>query len=260
MEKLSERIHESVRSIMSRCRPMTNCYAMGVVERATRVWTAGDSFIFSYEDHGVNRLVYFAEDEGKLSELLKLPQEDVCFVEFMTRDPKENGERLGEAGFVPCARMMRLVNPDCRQLNGDALALGDGDRGALADRTAAHEINQCLWSTFRTEISHLLTDEELAAEIGKGHTRIHRDSSGRIDAILQADVMPKKFYINQIVNQGDRRNIHAMLQTELAEYTSNGGKYLYAWVEDDNIGSQKFHGKYGMKHDGMWSMIYTNKR
>lgn len=39
-----------------------------------------------------------------------------------------------------------------------------------------------------------------------------------------------------------------------------GGKYLYAWVEAFNVASVKFHEKYGMKHDGMWSMIYSIER
>ena len=72
--------------------------------------------------------------------------------------------------------------------------------------------------------------------------------------------MPKKFYINQVVNQGERKTIHAILLNRLEAYTNAGGKYLYAWVEDKNTASLKFHEKYGMKHDGMWSMIYSIER
>ena len=119
------------------------------------------------------------------------------------------------------------------------------------------EINRLLWDTFHTEISHLLTDEELLEKAGQ--LTIHRE--GRtIDALLQAEVLPKKFYINQIVNRGNRKNIHAMLLNRLKAYTEAGGKYLYAWVEDRNIASQKFHQKYGMKHDGMWNVLYAVER
>ena len=72
--------------------------------------------------------------------------------------------------------------------------------------------------------------------------------------------MPKKFYINQIVNKGKREIIHAILLNRLEEYIKAGGKYLYAWVEERNIASVKFHEKYGMKHDGMWSMSYSIER
>ena len=54
--------------------------------------------------------------------------------------------------------------------------------------------------------------------------------------------------------------IHALLLNRLAEYAETGGKYLYAWIEDKNTASIKFHKKYGMRHDGMWNMIYSVER
>ena len=43
---------------------------------------------------------------------------------------------------------------------------------------------------------------------------------------------------------------------KIYEYIESGGKYMYAWVEENNIASLKFHQKYGMRHDGMWDLIY----
>ena len=47
-----------------------------------------------------------------------------------------------------------------------------------------------------------------------------------------------------------------MLQNRLKPYVEQGGKYVYAWIEKNNIASLKFHSKYGLAHDGMWNMVY----
>ena len=174
----------------------------------------------------------------------------------MTRDPKE---------YIPAeasltASMMRLANPDCRSVFDNAspvLQYKDPAIGKKADCSQLQEIHDVLWSTFHTEISHLPYREEIKKQIDQ--FTIHQQEE-RIDAILQAEVLPKKFYINQIINKGEKKNIHAMLLNRLEDYINNGGKYLYAWVEDRNIASQKFHAKYGMKHDGMWNMVYRLER
>lgn len=248
-------IYEKYKAAMS-LRLTNNCYDMSTLERANHVWSEKDDFMFSYEDHGIYRIVFFVRSLERLNNLLKQVESGKYYLEFMTKEPN----RFVPEDAVLSASMMRIANPDCREIRAGTKEIGNGDCGETATEADANEINGILWSIFRTEISHLLTDEELKEVIKKGHTRIHRDSDGKIDALLQADVMPKKFYINQIVNKGDRRNIHSILQKELAGYVANGGKYLYAWVEDSNIASLKFHEKYGMKHDGMWSMIYSIER
>ncbi len=241
-------------------RYLTNCYSLDVVEHCTNVWQRDDEFIFSYEDHGIKRLVYFAEDWRSVDRLIELIGKDKdegsqYYLEFMTRDPNE---------YIPwkadlVASMMRLANPDCNSVfekNSLVLQYKDDAVVDIAKEQDAEEINKILWSTFHTEISHLLSDDEIREKIKDGQFTIHRDTDNHIDALLQADVMPKKFYINQVANKGEKKIVHAILLKRLDAYVNAGGKYLYAWVEDKNINSLKFHEKYGMKHDGMWSMIY----
>ena len=237
-------------------RLLNNCYSMDSADRCTRLWTGEDGFIWSWEDHGVQRLTFFANDRQALDRLLGQVDGGRYYLELMTKDPAE----YKPAGAKQVAALMRLANPDCRSVfEKDSPVLGYFDPAVgepAADRDIP-EINRLLWDTFHTEISHLLTDEELLEKAGQ--LTIHRE--GRtIDALLQAEVLPKKFYLNQIVNRGNRKNIHAMLLNRLKAYTEAGGKYLYAWVEDRNIASQKFHQKYGMKHDGMWNVLYAVER
>ena len=237
-------------------RHITNCYSTDVVEKSVKVWELNESFVFSYNDHGIKRIIYFVKNYTELNRLLSLIKDGTYYLEFMTKNPDD---------YIPensslTARMMRMSNPDCRDvlIDSPVLRYMDESIGDMAKEEDAGEINQLLWNVFHTEISHLLTDDELSDSIRRGQVTIHRSES--IDAVLQVDVMPKKFYINQVVNQTDRNIIHAMLLNRLQKYVDNGGRYMYAWVEDKNTASLKFHQKYGMKHDGMWSMIYRLER
>lgn len=237
-------------------RLLNNCYSTDTIAHSTNFWQKNDEFVFSWEDHGIQRLTFFVRDWHNLDELLTQVDSGRYFLEFMTKDPQE----YIPAGSERIAGMMRLANTDCRSVfepDSPVLPYKDPIIGQQAEERDAKEINQILWSIFHTEISHLLTDDELKEKIAQ--FTIHKEQN-MIDALLQADVLPKKFYINQIVNKGEKKNIHAMLLNRLESYVAKGGKYLYAWVEDRNIASQKFHRKYGMTHDGMWNMLYCLER
>ena len=239
---------------------LTNCYSMDVVEHCRRLWTSADQFLFSYEDHGIQRLVFFVESWHELNKLLDtVDDKGKYYLEFLTKNPSDY-EPLGS---VLIARMMRISNADCRSvLESDSKVIHYKD--AVEVESACIDdvemINSILWNTFRTEIGHLLFDDELRRVIKEGKITVHRNSSDIIDALLQADVLPKKFYINQIVNLTERKVIHAILLDRLEKYIKMGGRYLYAWVQDTNIASIKFHEKYGMKHDGMWDILYCLER
>ena len=235
---------------------LNNYYSAESVEHITNIWSAGDEFVFSYEDHGVQRLTFFAKDWNSVDELLKRVSGGSYYLEFMTKDP----DVFFPSDSTLTARMMRMAIADCRSVFGsDSPVLQYKDDSICQDAVCedAGEINSILWNTFHTEISHLLTDEEVREKIDQ--FTIHRDN-GSIDALLQAEVMPKKFYINQIVNRGEKKTIHALLLNRLERYVEAGGKYLYAWIEENNIPSLKFHAKYGMEHDGMWDIIYHLER
>lgn len=238
---------------------LTNCYSLDVIDHCVNTWEHGDDFIFSYEDHGIQRLIFFAKSWESVDQLLDKVEGDCFFLEFMTKDPNE---------YIPknatlIAELKRLANPDCTSVfENDSLVLQykDAAKFEIAREEDTKEINNILWTTFHTEISHLLYDKELCERIKNGQLTIHKNADNQIDAILQAEVMPKKFYINQIINKSTREIIHSILLYKLNEYIKANGKYLYAWVEKNNIPSLKFHQKYGMEHDGMWCMIYRLER
>lgn len=249
-----DEIYEKI-SDARRKRYINNLYSMDVIERINGVWSIGDEFTFSYSDHGINRIVFFASDWRSVNKLIKKVNIDRPYLEFLAKDPKQFVPQNG----IRVASMKRMANMNCKsvfEVDSPVLKYINASNSYYAEMTDTEEINNIFWNTFNTEISHLLSNEELAQKIMERRVSIHRNESNKIDAVLQVDVMPKKFYINQIVNLTSRDVIHSMLLTQLKIYVSNGGRYLYAWVEDNNIASLKFHEKYGMKHDGMWSLIY----
>lgn len=233
-------------------RLLSNCYSLDNIENANKIWEMGDSFLFSYDDHGIDRLSYFVESYTVLDELLNNVNEGKFYFEIMT----QNMDEYHNPNVKTVAKMMRMSSSDCRGvLNDDTLLqYKDDSICETASIEDAEEINDMLWNIFNTEISHLLYVDELKSEIEAGHVFIHKGE--RIDAILQADIKPKKFYINQVVNKADKSIIHAIMIKQLERYVQEGGKYLYAWVDEKNIASVKFHSKYGLKHDGMWNIVY----
>ena len=250
-------LYEKVKRARIR-RSFNNCYSMDLISKAERMWEKGDDFIFSYEDHGINRLIYYVSGWDSLDKLLDLMDNGKWFLEYITKNPyeyKPHSSRL-------VAKMLRMANPDCTSIfdsSSTVLRYKGAVKTEMANVKDAGEITTILWDTFRPEISHLLYTDEMKEPIMNGQVTIHK-TDGHIDALLQADVMPKRFYINQIVNLGKRQNVHALLIDRLEKYVYDGGKYLFAWVEDTNIASIKFHEKYGMKHDGMFSVIYCVER
>lgn len=234
---------------------LTNCYSMDILDKVNELWEDDSSFLFSCSDHGIERLYYFARDYETLNALLSQIPKGKYYLEFMTNRPDE---------YVPIdsvlvARMKRMSNSDCRDVfeNSPVLQYRNDSIVEYAKADDTQEINKILWETFHTEVSHLLYDEELESQINEQNVMVHKNpETGAIDALLQTDVMPKKFYVNQVINRGEKHVIHAIMLKRLHDYIENGGKYAYAWVQEDNAASIKFHEKYGMSHDGMWDIIY----
>ncbi len=259
MDGIKSEIYNKIKVSRSN-RYLTNCYSMDVIDSSRKIYSEGDEFIFSYEDHGIYRIVFFVKNWKTLDGLMENLDPGRYYLEIVTRNL---GEYIPQHSEVR-ATMMRMANVDCNSVfehDSEVVQFMGNTSVSVAEESDAEEINKILWTTFHTEVSHLLTDDEVVEKIRIGEFTVHKDAiTGKIDALLQAEVMPKKFYINQIVNKTEPYVVHGLLLSKLKEYVDLGGKYLYAWVEDKNIASLKFHEKYGMRHDGMYSVIYDIER
>ena len=214
-----------------------------------------DSIAFVEKDHGVNRFYFYTADFADLKEVadrISVP----LTLDIVTRNEAEYQKEVSAMGFTLLARMQRLVNKDIteavKRIEVSEVLCGGG-QAHVEDTEAA---NRLLWSTFDTRIGHLLDDAELARIIKKGEVLIIKDH-GEIVTLLQRSLERHQFYINQVINHADSSYIHSLIGTELKQFYEGGGRYLYAWVQDANIASNKFHAKYGMAPDGLLDLVYV---
>lgn len=217
------------------------------------------------EDHGVNRVLFYTTDFCDLNTLIHdfLDPSEEYVLDIVSKDCLLYYEDMMQMGFKQHKKVMRMSNQDITPVlaaDSPLIEYYTPQAGELASISDTKKINSKLWEIFDTRVSHLLTDEELEESIRKGEIYIHKNGMGEVAAILQRVEEPRSFYINQIYNGGEKGIIHAILLHALKHYQDNGGRYVYAWVEEDNPASIRFHEKYGLKHDGLWDIIYIREK
>lgn len=244
-----ERIRSSGRRVFS------NNYApLGSMPDTDWAVTVSEQSVCIFLDEpGVCRVRFFTTDLSDLAAALSRETRELTF-DIVTRVSGEHDDAFSRIGVSKLARMQRMCCSDVSvYLSDHTNSHVDPIKASIDDLPS---IKATLWSIFDPRISHLQTDEEMERSIKAGEISILREN-GCITSLLQAIVHPKRFYINQIYNSGPSEYIHSMLRKELASYCAHGGRHAYAWVQDSNIVSIRFHEKYGMKPDGLWTEIYV---
>lgn len=257
---MRDEIELRLKGLRAKCRPITNCYAFDVFDLASQIWNYEDSFCFAYDDHGVKRVEFFAANKDELAKLIKKVPKGTYYLEYMTKELDELADIFANEKLI--TRLKRVANPDCSSVfeNEQVMQFEDESISIIPEPEDAEEINEMLWNTFHTEVSHLLNKQEMVEAIERREITVHKDAEGKIDAVLHVVMQPKRFYTNHAVNHGDKKIINAMFISRLREYHNAGGKYINCWVPEDNIASLKWNGKYGMVPDGMLNVIYCLER
>lgn len=223
------------------------------------------SLIIVYDDKGIKRIWFYTTSFNDLQDLLdkNLDDKQEYLIDIVSKDKKLYLKELNSAGFKVFTCMARMANRDITGiLNGNSpiLSYGEESVGIKPALSDAGAIKSKLWEIFDTRVSHLPNQKEVEEGIKNKEYTIYKNETSEIVTILQSIVKPSSFYINQVYNGADKRIIHSILLNELKKYNELGGKYVYAWVEESNIASQKFHEKYGMQQDGLWNVIYMKEK
>lgn len=217
--------------------------------------------LFIKPEYKVDRLLFYTTDIDDLAQnaFHQLPHGEYC-LDYITKNPRSIQDEPRSPGIALKARMMRISTADISNVFFESKVQSYMDKsiGKFAEITDAPMIYDLLWRIFDTDISHLPSIEEIKASIINKEFTLYNGDNGNI-SLLQANVKPRSFYINQIYNPNDKSIIHAMLLNRLREYCSCNGKYVFAWVDEKNTASLKFHEKYNMKHDGLWDFVYKIK-
>ena len=257
-----EYAEEKIKALKSDgARVIKNCFEQlnSPMNKDWKDYYTDKSALFIKPEYKVNRLLFFTADPIDLAQnaFHLLPSGEYC-LDIITKDPSQLKNELEAFGAVLKARMMRISAADVSDVFSETSPLRvyfDKSVGRLAEPGDAPLIYDLLWKIFDTEISHLPSIDAVNASIERKEFTLYKGDNGNI-SLLQADIKPRSFYINQVYNGNEKRIIHAMLLNRLSEYCSQGGKYAFAWVDENNTASLKFHQKYKMKHDGLWDIVY----
>lgn len=238
---------------------LTNCFeAPASFIGCCDIHETDRSLLIIKHEYKADRLYFYTTDADDLMMSAQTLKPGTYYLDILSKTPGYMKTDLEMGGFRCIGEMMRLSCRDISQvLQSDSpeMHFFDSTVGQPAELSDAEEIYELLWSVFDTGISHLPDINELSESISDRQFYLYKEN-GRITALLQEKVQPKRFYINQIYNGSEKRIIHAMLLNRLSEYTEHDGKYAFCWVDQNNPASVKFHGKFGFVHDGLWDIVY----
>ena len=215
---------------------------------------------FSVVDNGVERLFYFGADRDEIALLLRgfAPG---SMLDLLTRSEASVQPLALAAGCVPFARFVRVANPRLAEELGDVgsptiIKCADLTLGRPARVQEAQQISDLLFSTFDTRTSHIPMVEEICRQVGEGTVWVEQQG-GKLVSLLMYRIEGKKYYINQVINRAQPQLIHSIvmrtMRNAIEEY---GVNYCYAWVDEKNLRSLRFHARYGMEPDGLMDFSY----
>ena len=237
----------------------TNCYIAFQTEPG-KVWDTLESekslIIKNYEG-GKERILFYTCDFCDLKKLAEQCSSDST-IEILSKNKEDMAQEMENIGYYPLTHMCRVSCADITEviMSENMTKEYDPGVGAYADISDAGDIRDILWDTFDTRVSHLPTSEELVEYIKNREFYIIRDDFGQIVTLIQSKISAKSYYCNQVINKGDKENFHKAVYNVLRKYVDEGGKYAFAWVEEENIASLKFFEKYNLKNDGLWNTVY----
>lgn len=239
-------------------RVITNSYTNYDDKDIKEVYWNDKSLIYTIDEDGVHRLYFYTTDLDGLQVLLSQLSSNQYTMEFMSRGDCIYTSQFDNLGFVKLAEMHRFSNRDCGSvfIDDNVMKYYDESIGNYAALNDTEDIYGFLHNIFDTRISHLQDRTELKDSICNKEYTIHKNSEGKIDALLQVVIQPKKFYINQAVNCSRKGIIHTMLINRLKQYYNIGGGYVYSWIEKDNTTSIRWHKKFGLSQDGLCNEVY----
>lgn len=242
----------------------SNCYLSfnSMKDKEWNVYCSDISIVIQEKEGGSNRLYFYTLDFADMGRLLEEPSLD-GIIEIIAKNPHEFEQDLLNVGFVSLAHMKRVASKDISEVIDCGMGYFDKNTShsfGVAVPADDIDIYNLLWKTFDTRVSHLPDKDHLEQMIKRKEFLIHRNEEGNIDSLLQCQTTPKSYYVNQIINFGDKKTFHDMIKSSMKEYISNGGRYAFAWVDEKNVASLKFFEKYGMREDGVWNTVYIRKQ
>ncbi len=249
---------------LKKTRVITNCYIQFKTE-PDKEWNVLESnnslVIVCVDSDGITeRLFFYTNDIADLLFLIGRCNKN-SVIEIITRDRNELVDAFKTVGFSLLSRLIKYSVKDIAEVSTINEFIhnnvDDTTDSYLAELTDSNGIYNILYENFDTRISRLPVLEEINNAINNNEILICKDDEGSIKSLLQVNIMPKSYYISQIINHGDKRKFHDMIGKSISDYIDAGGKYMYAWAEETNPASQRLFQKYGMKSEGLYLLVFA---
>lgn len=252
----SENIITKINDIKRIGKIYSNCYISfaSFPKQEWKTYTSEKTIIISAFEGGINRIYFYTIDFVDFGKLIKLIIEDHT-IEIISKNKSEFVSELKQAGYVRLACLKRVSVKDITPYVDRKIYLSDRNICEYALEGDVAEITSFLDKNFDTRISHLSDINTLKNAIANRECYLVREKN-KIVSYVQIKKTTKSLYINQIINEGKKDRFHSLVSKIINSYTCDGGKYVYAWVDENNIASLKFFSKYGLEEDGLYTSIY----
>lgn len=242
---------------------ITNYFTFNYNNKIINIYKDEKSIFFIIEDNMVFRGYFFSTDEDNLSLLLKKVKEE-CIVEILTKDePLKYDNIFLSSGFVFNSIFKRYSNDNLKLKLNESIPnklknLEFRKYGKIATLDDVDLLHNKLYETFDHRTSHLPEKDEIANMILNNQIVIEKENNDVV-AFLIYKIEGCKYYVNQIYNSVNSEVIHSILYNSIIDSMKKNVNYAYAWIDENNIRSIKFHEKYGMRFDGLSSISYIKE-
>lgn len=252
----SENVLVKINEIKKKGRIYSNCYISfaSLPKQEWKTYVSEKTLVISDFEGGANRLFFYTIDFVDFANVIKLINENHT-IEIISKNKNEFENELTLAGYVKLACLKRVSVRDITSYIDVKKYLYVKNMCEYAIESDTAEILSLLEKNFDTRISHLSDFDTLKKDIANGECYIVREKN-KIVSYVQIKKTAKSLYINQIINEGKKDRFHSLVSEIFSLYNCDGGKYVYAWVEENNIASLKFFSKYGLEEDGLYTSTY----
>ena len=205
---------------------INNCYINFMtypIHKITNCIVGENTICVVVIDEEINRLYTCSRDKDELSYIIRT-RSDLCnsVVEIVSREREDQRKLIADCGLVLLSSLLRVACDDISVDKIQGLIKKSDDYGdsktALAEECDAKEILEILQREFDQRISHIGSIDSIREAINNEQFIIVRDSENRIVSLLQKHEMPRKYYINQIINRGCKSSFYEMVYNSIKQY------------------------------------------
>lgn len=232
-------------------------------DRIDQIEQNDNALAYGYDDKGVFRVYFAANDADALCDILKkFPKSSG--IEIIGAELDERLEKaLDDAEFESFAVYLRATIHNMKEDIYKNLPEKYQDVDCwsyvqYAEPEHAQEIYDMLYGTFKPLTSHLQNMDELLEDI-KNKQVVVALEDGHVLGFMTYEYQGKKLYMEHAINNGPSILMHAIYMALLEKALEDGINVTYTWMRDDNSRVLAFARRYGYEIDNVKNFVFEKK-